>query len=161
VALLTQQYSPATRLILLLESPAGEQLAPQFPASLPELLALPLHGCCLKSEINEALVYHLRGVAAGGTWFSQGVLKSYCAGQAQGSNNLCFSELTTPLTAGEQRVFALVVRGLDNLAIMAELGLAEQTVRNYVKTIYYKLGTHNRAELVARFHGVVAPKAQS
>jgi DNA-binding NarL/FixJ family response regulator len=53
----------------------------------------------------------------------------------------------------ECEILALLGRGLDNARIAEELFLSEQTVKNYVYSIYSKLGEHNRvrvAELARR-----------
>ena len=52
------------------------------------------------------------------------------------------------LTARERQVLTYVARGANNEAIGAALGLATQTVRNYLSSIYEKLGLHTRAEVV-------------
>ena len=42
----------------------------------------------------------------------------------------------------------LLVEARKILHISKELGIAEQTVRNHVSNIYYKLGIHNQIEIV-------------
>ena len=56
-----------------------------------------------------------------------------------------FVELTTK----ERRVLALVAEGQTNRDIASELFLSEGTVRNYVSSIFSKLGLANRAEAAA------------
>jgi DNA-binding NarL/FixJ family response regulator len=48
----------------------------------------------------------------------------------------------------------LIAPGWDNARIADELGLSEQTVRNYVSRLYGKIGVQTRAEAVvwAREH---------
>jgi DNA-binding NarL/FixJ family response regulator len=60
------------------------------------------------------------------------------------------------LTPRERQVLERLADGWDNAQIARDLGLAEQTVRNYVTNIYEKLGVHSRAEAVvwARDRGV-------
>jgi DNA-binding NarL/FixJ family response regulator len=48
------------------------------------------------------------------------------------------------LTRREAEVLDLVVRDLDNAEIAEELGIAQQTVRNYVSIIYGKIGVADR-----------------
>ena len=50
------------------------------------------------------------------------------------------------LTIGRGEVLGLVGRGLRNGEVAAELGLSENTVAGYIKTIYRKLGISSRAE---------------
>jgi len=56
----------------------------------------------------------------------------------------------------EQRVIALVARGLKNSEVAAIIGTTEHVVKNYLRVIYDKLGLWNRVELAlwyeARLH---------
>ena len=55
-----------------------------------------------------------------------------------------------PLTAREQDVLRLMMAGLANRQIAADLGVEVDTVRWYTKQIYSKLGVHSRTEAVLR-----------
>jgi DNA-binding CsgD family transcriptional regulator len=52
------------------------------------------------------------------------------------------------LTAAEQRVAVLVVRGHTNREVAASLFLAERTIEAHLSHVYAKLGVRSRAELV-------------
>jgi DNA-binding NarL/FixJ family response regulator len=52
------------------------------------------------------------------------------------------------LTQREREIFALLATGNDNEQIAKQLGLALQTVRNQVSTIYSKLGVKDRFEII-------------
>jgi DNA-binding CsgD family transcriptional regulator len=54
------------------------------------------------------------------------------------------------LTAREQSVVALLLRGLATRAIARVLHLSEHTVHDYLKAIYAKVGVHSRSALAAR-----------
>jgi DNA-binding NarL/FixJ family response regulator len=60
------------------------------------------------------------------------------------------------LTNRERQILSLTAQGRANGRIVAELNLAEQTVRNYVSRIYTRLGVESRVEAVvwAREHGL-------
>lgn len=47
----------------------------------------------------------------------------------------------------EHRVIELVARGLKNREVADEIGTTEHVVKNYLRTIYDKLGLWNRVEL--------------
>ncbi|HJT68943.1 MAG TPA: LuxR C-terminal-related transcriptional regulator [Terriglobales bacterium] len=50
-------------------------------------------------------------------------------------------------SAREQRVIELVAQGLKNREVASEIGTTEHVVKNYLRTIYDKLGLWNRVEL--------------
>jgi len=47
----------------------------------------------------------------------------------------------------EQRVIELVAQGLKNSEVAQAIGTTEHVVKNYLRTIYDKLGLWNRVEL--------------
>jgi DNA-binding CsgD family transcriptional regulator len=56
----------------------------------------------------------------------------------------------TGLSPREEQLAALLCRGLQNKAIAFEMDLSENTVENYLRRLYAKLGVRNRAGLVYR-----------
>lgn len=52
------------------------------------------------------------------------------------------------LTRREKEVLHLMVQAFDNQQIADTLHVAEQTVRNYISTIYSKLGMSNRMDII-------------
>jgi DNA-binding NarL/FixJ family response regulator len=56
------------------------------------------------------------------------------------------------LTHREREIFTLIATGYDNDQIAEKLGLAVQTVRNQVSTIYSKLGVKDRFEIIRIFN---------
>ena len=62
-----------------------------------------------------------------------------------------------PGAAEETVVAGLLARGVTNDVIAKELGIATQTVRNYLSTVYDKLGVRSRGEAIvwARERGIV------
>ena len=57
------------------------------------------------------------------------------------------------LTPREREIFVAVLRSETTRQIAAARGLRYQTVKNYLTTIYHKLGVSNREELCAEFAG--------
>jgi len=47
----------------------------------------------------------------------------------------------------EQRIIALVAQGLKNSEVAQAVGTTEHVVKNYLRSIYDKLGLWNRVEL--------------
>jgi DNA-binding NarL/FixJ family response regulator len=60
----------------------------------------------------------------------------------------------------EQRVIELVAQGLKNREVAAAIGTTEHVIKNYLRSIYDKLGLWNRVELAlwyeARRHETAA-----
>jgi DNA-binding NarL/FixJ family response regulator len=56
-------------------------------------------------------------------------------------------EQATHPSTREQRVIELVAQGLKNKEVATEIGTTEHVVKNYLRTIYDKLGLWNRVEL--------------
>ena len=54
---------------------------------------------------------------------------------------------TAKLSRRERRVVGLVANGLKNPEIATELGISVFVVRNYLTSIYDKIGVGNRVEL--------------
>lgn len=67
------------------------------------------------------------------------------------------------LTAREREVLALISRGLRNVDVAAQLGIAETTVATHLKSIYRKLGISSRAEAAwhAAMLGLTPGKAEA
>ncbi|RBI72235.1 DNA-binding response regulator [Roseovarius sp. TE539] len=55
------------------------------------------------------------------------------------------------LTRREHEILGLLVNGLTNFQISARLGLSENTVKYYLKTIYQKLDVNSRGGAIAKY----------
>jgi two-component system response regulator DevR len=55
------------------------------------------------------------------------------------------------LSPQQQRVLALLAEGKTNKEIANELGLSEKTVKNYLASLFEKLGVTRRSQAVAFF----------
>lgn len=104
------------------------------------LVKAGIAGYILKDEVPDALVSAVRTVRHGGTWFSRAVVGKLREVAEDES-------VLGGLTERERDVLTLVAKGRANGDIALELGLAEQTIRNYVSRIYEKVGVHSRVEL--------------
>lgn len=106
------------------------------------LLAAGASGYLTNDTAGPAMVEAIRFVTAGGTFVSASVLRGPSAG-ASGPADVG----ATPLDAltGRERAVALLLReGLSNKQIARRLGIAEATVKVFVRRVLRKLGTTNR-----------------
>jgi PAS domain S-box-containing protein len=97
-----------------------------------------------RKRSEEELMEAIQEVMSDTAWFSRQVMEKL-AQLRSGSVSLSGTEVLTPR---EQQVLGRIAKGLSNGAISQDLGLAPQTVRNYVASIYQKLGVRSRAEAV-------------
>ena len=105
-------------------------------------------GYVLKQIRGDDLIRGIREVGAG-----RSLLDPHVTGQVlnrlRRGKLLVGDERLERLSPQEERVLALVARGMTNREIGTELSLAEKTVRNYVSSILGKLEVSRRAEAAA------------
>lgn len=89
------------------------------------------------------LVQAIQEVMSDTAWFSQSVLERFTRIRGGGA-----IKETVELSPRERQILERLAQGKNNTAIAEELGIKAQTVRNYVATVYDKLGVHTRAEAV-------------
>lgn len=108
-------------------------------------------GYLLKDEAVDTVVKAVRAVNKGAAWYSQEIANKFIQWQFGHEPEV----EDAGLTPREKDLLALIAKGWDNTKIAEDLGLAEQTIRNYTSTLYDKLQVHSRAEAVvwAREHG--------
>jgi len=74
-----------------------------------------------------------------------------------------FPDRTRKLSRRQGRVTEMVAQGFKNREIATALGIGVHVVRNYLTTVYDKVGVSNRVELAlwyeARRHGLHSPSA--
>jgi DNA-binding NarL/FixJ family response regulator len=132
-----------------------------------EVMLKGARGVIHKSEPAECILRALEKVSQGEIWLNRLLL-----GQVMGM--LTNAEQRPParevdpeaaridsLTARERDIIAAMVRssGAKQLAVAADLGISEHTLRNHLTTIYSKLFVHGRLELhvYAVAHGLGVP----
>ncbi|MFK7678538.1 response regulator [Bacillus sp. Wb] len=96
-------------------------------------------GYLLKDSPSEELANSIRSVMAGKRLYAPELVDDL------------YSESTSPLTAREKEVLALVADGKNTKEIADELSIKTGTVRNYISTILDKLEVKNRIEAITRF----------
>jgi DNA-binding NarL/FixJ family response regulator len=84
------------------------------------------------------------------------LLKKSAAVETSASSETSLENLDE-LTHREREIFTLIATGYDNDQIAERLGLAVQTVRNQVSTIYSKLGVKDRFEIIRNFNRTPPP----
>jgi DNA-binding NarL/FixJ family response regulator len=132
--LFVREHCPGVRVLVL--------TAYDDDAYVRGLVAAGVAGYVLKDEAPDALVQAVRTVAHGGTSFSQSVM-------AVLTHSVRAGEPDQPaLSERERELLDLLTRGWDNARLAQELGLGEQTVRNYLSRLYTKLGVRTRSEAI-------------
>ncbi|CAN5785563.1 hypothetical protein BH23DEI1_BH23DEI1_00180 [soil metagenome] len=109
-----------------------------------------------ETELREAI----EAVMSDTAWFSRSLLEKLAHVRARdAAGSAKHGVEVAQLTRRERQVLERLADGWDNSQIAHDLGLAEQTVRNYVTNIYEKVGVHSRAEAVvwARDRGLTPP----
>ncbi len=120
--------------------------------SSTEIIALNGHNGMLhmfyditkRKQSEEELMQAINTVMQDTAWFSRSVVEKLTQLQSGELDPKMVSELTKR----ERQVLERVAQGHSNEAISEDLGIAKQTVRNYVTRVYEKLGVHTRAEAV-------------
>ncbi|MGV8678067.1 response regulator transcription factor, partial [Pseudomonas aeruginosa] len=92
------------------------------------------------------LVHAIETVMQDVSWFSRTLLEK--PANVPRANAPGTGPELADLTALESEVFDLICQGLADKEIAKELGLAPNTVRNHVATIYAKLDVHSRGEAI-------------
>jgi DNA-binding NarL/FixJ family response regulator len=98
-------------------------------------LAAGVQAYLTKDVLHDELLKAIRAVNAGQTYLPAAVAASLAA------------QMPRPdLSAREVQVLGLIVSGMANKQIAYELGIAEHTVKNHVKSILSKLGVQDRTQ---------------
>lgn len=103
-------------------------------ADVRRALELGVDGIVLKEGVEAAL---------------GAVIEAVCAGQVSAPNEQRQALRARALTTREKQVLMLVVTGLTNSQIAAELFLAESTVKSHLSSAFGKLGVSSRSEAAA------------
>ncbi len=113
-------------------------------------------GYLLKDSGREEITAAIKGTVAGGTHINTNVAGKLFAHVRSGSSQPD-SSIIEGLSEREIAVLRLLAQGHSNAIIAERLFLAEGTVRNYVSTIFSKLGVTDRTQAAALAwrHGLV------
>lgn len=107
------------------------------------------HGFVLKSEPPELFSRAVFALADNLTWFP-------CANEcAVKTNNEQLSKFN--LTPRQIDVLNMIMRGLPNKRIAAQLSISEPTVKEHISNILNKIGVNSRVEAITLLHGKREP----
>lgn len=114
-------------------------------------------GYLLKDVQPEELFDQLRRIGHGEAPLSRTMTGKLLNQLARRSRPVPESKAAAVLSGRECEVLALVVEGFTNQEIGKELGIARNTVKNHLRSIYAKLDVKNRTEAAAYAvgHGLV------
>ena len=119
-----------------------------------EALAHGAKGYLLKNIAPQMLITAVRAVSSGSVLIAPNIAISLIqhlkekAVSSRDAEQRSLPDWYYELTQKERGIIKLILRGLSNKEIAAEINVAEQTIRNYVSTIYDKLGVTCRKEAV-------------
>lgn len=102
-------------------------------------------GYVLKQVGNDDLIRAIETIARGEAMLDPSITGQVLAKLRSATRVEAFADLTEQ----ELKVLALIAQGYTNKEIATSLHLGEGTVRNYVSSIFGKLGLSNRAEATA------------
>ena len=101
---------------------------------------LDASGYVLKESAGSEITNAIRTVYAGGKYIDKSLIDSFINDvNIEGTNNLLDS-----LTNRELRILLEISNGLKNKDIAEKLYLSEKTIKNYVTTIFKKIGVEDR-----------------
>jgi DNA-binding NarL/FixJ family response regulator len=111
------------------------------------------YGYILKNIKSEDLIASLRAISRGAVLFSPDILKKLVirldSKPAAGDQGGEYHEIISRLGNREKEILKLVALGYNNKKIADTLFISEPTVRNYISSIYAKVGSKDRLEVIS------------
>jgi len=114
-----------------------------------QALRMGASGYLLKQTRGAELVDHLEAVIAGEIVIDTVIAARVALAAARLDAGEFWPGARLGLTQRESEVLELVVRGLSNRAIAAQLVVGDETVKSHVSALYRKLGVGERSQAVA------------
>jgi DNA-binding NarL/FixJ family response regulator len=105
-------------------------------------------GYLLKNIRPKDLVHSIKAVVAGATLFNRSIASKVLAAGENEPGDL--DTTIANLTLREKEVLGLVMKMLNNRQIADTLGLSEQTVRNYMHSLYDAFELNDRMALIQK-----------
>jgi len=136
-----RMLEPAPRLVLLVDSSEPDIVTDAFRSGAA--------GVFCRSRTPTELCKCIRCVLAGQVWISNVELEYLISAlRTSPTRRIVNSKGIDLLTKREQEVVRLLAEGSSNREIAQQLRLSEHTVKNYVFSIFDKVGVSTRLELV-------------
>lgn len=104
------------------------------------------HGYVLKDIQSDLLLKMIREVSAGKSLLDPAAVNEIRKRLAKGSSVYSMLE---DLTDQERRVLEFIGEGMSNRQIAEHMFLAEKTIKNYVSSVFAKLGMERRSQAAA------------
>lgn len=117
--------------------------------SITAALRVGARGYLVKGSSGERIVDAVRAVAAGEAVFGAGVAGEVLGRLAEPPRGARSGPFPT-LTERELEILELIAAGSANSEIARTLVVSDKTVRNYVSSIFAKLGVADRAQAIVR-----------
>ncbi len=134
--------SNADTRILILTSVAEETM-------VDDAIRAGAHGYLLKDVNGKALIQAIHDVAAGKSILDPAITERVIS--LIRSNAPSTRHAFDSLSPQEHRVLSLIAEGRTNKEVAAEMGLAENTVKNYLANVFEKLHVTRRAQAAALY----------
>jgi len=111
------------------------------------------YGYILKNMRSEDLISSIRAISRGAALFSPDILKKLIHREdtkAEGSTDYNeYKDILNRLGNREKEILKLVAKGYSNKEIANAIFISEPTVRNYISSIYAKVGTKDRLQVMS------------
>lgn len=112
-------------------------------------------GYLLKNMPVDGLIASIRSIHEGAFIVSQNIARKtfrktgqgHTKGEMKNTLSRRQEKLSKLLSRREKEVYQLMVRGYSNDEIADMLFIAQQTVKNHIRSIYKKIGVHNRSDI--------------
>ena len=111
------------------------------------------YGYILKNMRSEDLISSIRAISRGAALFSPAILEKLVHREdiipGKVHENIEYKEILNRLGNREKDILRLVAKGYSNNEIADSLFISEPTVRNYISSIYAKVGTKDRLQVMS------------
>jgi DNA-binding NarL/FixJ family response regulator len=110
------------------------------------------YGYILKNIKAEDLISSLRAAHSGTALLSPAILEKRINREAKHEKeeySYQYREIIRHLGNREKQILALIAKGYNNQKIADTLYISEPTVRNYISSIYAKVGSNDRLEVMS------------